>query len=86
MLGPAEDGGYYLIGLNTMITNIFEGIDWGTRKVYQQTTDVLKGMNIPFDKVDMLSDIDTLNDVMNVPELQEIVEELSVVYAKNNNN
>jgi len=37
VLGPAEDGGYYLIGLSKVIPEIFTGIDWGTGWVLQQT-------------------------------------------------
>ncbi len=36
-LGPALDGGYYLIGLSKPQRRLFEGIDWGTDRVLQQT-------------------------------------------------
>lgn len=37
VLGPAIDGGYYLIGLSRHRAELFEGIDWGTEQVLQQT-------------------------------------------------
>lgn len=37
VLGPAEDGGYYLIGMNELHASIFEDIDWGTDRVLEQT-------------------------------------------------
>ncbi|NUM73224.1 TIGR04282 family arsenosugar biosynthesis glycosyltransferase [candidate division KSB1 bacterium] len=37
VLGPAEDGGYYLIGLKSAPAELFEGIAWSTEKVLQQT-------------------------------------------------
>lgn len=37
VLGPSEDGGYYLIGLNRMIPEVFEHIPWSTREVLQRT-------------------------------------------------
>jgi uncharacterized protein len=37
VLGPAEDGGYYLIGLKKMYPRLFEDIDWSTKRVFQQT-------------------------------------------------
>ena len=45
MLGPASDGGYYLIGLrqppsstpDTPMETLFQGIDWSTPRVFQQT-------------------------------------------------
>ena len=37
VLGPTEDGGYYLIGMNGLHTEVFEDITWSTDKVYTQT-------------------------------------------------
>ena len=37
VLGPCEDGGYYLIGMNKPHRELFEGIDWSTERVLDQT-------------------------------------------------
>jgi rSAM/selenodomain-associated transferase 1 len=37
VLGPAEDGGYWLIGLRTPRPRLFEGVEWSTPRVLQQT-------------------------------------------------
>jgi hypothetical protein len=37
VLGPAADGGYYLIGLKQFHQRLFEEIDWSTERVFQQT-------------------------------------------------
>jgi rSAM/selenodomain-associated transferase 1 len=37
VLGPSDDGGYYLIGLNKMEHRLFEKIDWSTERVLAQT-------------------------------------------------
>jgi uncharacterized protein len=39
VLGPAEDGGYYCIGLKTPHARLFEDIDWSTPRVFGQTLD-----------------------------------------------
>lgn len=39
VLGPSDDGGYYLIGLKKLHGRMFEEIDWSTEKVLQQTID-----------------------------------------------
>ena len=39
VLGPAEDGGYYLIGLKQPHRRLFEEIDWSTERVFGQTLD-----------------------------------------------
>jgi rSAM/selenodomain-associated transferase 1 len=38
VLGPATDGGYYLIGLRAMAPSLFQHIDWGTPTVLAATT------------------------------------------------
>ncbi|RUL88544.1 TIGR04282 family arsenosugar biosynthesis glycosyltransferase [Tautonia sociabilis] len=43
VLGPATDGGYYLIGCRPPVPAIFEGVDWGTPQVLSQTLDRLRG-------------------------------------------
>ncbi len=37
VLGPSQDGGYYLIGLSRCIPELFEGIPWSTEKVFDLT-------------------------------------------------
>src|SRR5215469_10003192 len=37
ILGPSDDGGYYLIGLKQLHREVFEGIDWSTERVFEQT-------------------------------------------------
>ena len=37
VLGPSEDGGYYLIGLKRMQARLFQDIEWSTEKVFDQT-------------------------------------------------
>lgn len=39
VLGPSDDGGYYLIGLKKLHRRVFEEIDWSTEKVLKQTVD-----------------------------------------------
>ena len=37
VLGPSDDGGYYLIGMKKLHRRLFEGIDWSTERVFAQT-------------------------------------------------
>ncbi len=39
VLGPSEDGGYYLIGMKQLHAQLFSEIDWSTDRVFQQTLD-----------------------------------------------
>jgi len=59
---PAEDGGYVLLGMKQRYSFLFQGIDWGSEKVMQQSRDRLHENNIAFKELPTCWDIDTLKD------------------------
>ena len=64
VIGPAEDGGYYLIGLSQIIPELFTGIPWGSSGVLQATLNASSGR-----KVEMLEscwDIDLPEDLLRL--------------------
>jgi rSAM/selenodomain-associated transferase 1 len=63
VLGPAEDGGYYLLGLKGPISEIFNDIHWSTSNVLNQTLKKLEGKGLKFELLKTLRDIDTISDV-----------------------
>ncbi|NEP63888.1 MAG: glycosyltransferase [Symploca sp. SIO2G7] len=63
VLGPAEDGGYYLIGLKRMIGELFVGISWGTSQVRQQTVEIANQLNLKTAFLPLLKDIDRPEDL-----------------------
>lgn len=58
VLGPAADGGYYLIGLNALCADLFAGIDWSTSSVLAQTKARLMKNNLRFAELPTLADVD----------------------------
>lgn len=64
VIGPALDGGYYLIGLSSFHREIFEGIDWGTGNVLKQTKDRLNELKLDFTLLDKRPDIDSFDDLL----------------------
>jgi rSAM/selenodomain-associated transferase 1 len=48
VIGPASDGGYYLIGLSSFYDGIFKGICWGTGSVLGRTVDKLRRLKIKY--------------------------------------
>ncbi|MCX5883902.1 MAG: TIGR04282 family arsenosugar biosynthesis glycosyltransferase, partial [Deltaproteobacteria bacterium] len=46
VLGPASDGGYYLVGLKQLISNIFHNIPWGTENVLEETRKALSSLEV----------------------------------------
>ena len=63
VLGVAEDGGYYLIGLNRPQPQLFEHITWGTELVLQQTKDIAQQSNLKVDYLTSLADVDRPEDL-----------------------
>jgi uncharacterized protein len=58
VIGPANDGGYYLIGMNDLHRNIFVEIPWSSSSVYYTTVDRLYDERFSFATLDKLDDID----------------------------
>jgi uncharacterized protein len=63
VLGPAYDGGYYLIGMKKPIPDVFQDIDWSTDKVLHQTLDQLDSLHVAYAFLPVLRDIDTIEDL-----------------------
>ncbi|MBH8574221.1 TIGR04282 family arsenosugar biosynthesis glycosyltransferase [Nostocaceae cyanobacterium CENA369] len=63
VLGPAIDGGYYLIGLRRFIGELFANIDWGTSQVLQQTVDIAVKLNLLHTYLSLLADVDLPEDL-----------------------
>ena len=73
VLGPAEDGGYVLIGLRSACAAVFANVDWGNNTVLQQTRTNLQRAAINWIELDTLADIDRAEDL---PRLQALMPEL----------
>lgn len=61
-IGPAWDGGYYLLGLKEPALHWFEGIPWSTPEVFSLTKDKFSNLNLPLRILPQLRDIDTAED------------------------
>ncbi len=68
VLGPAKDGGYYLIGMKRAVSaeaipRLFSDIKWGSRKVISQTLKAAKSLGLRFVLLEKLEDVDRLEDL-----------------------
>ncbi len=63
VLGPAEDGGYGLIGCKHVMPNVFSGIDWGGPEVLAQTCLQLNELDSNYGLLSMVWDVDTPDDL-----------------------
>lgn len=73
VIGPALDGGYYLIGTNKLNINIFDNIDWGSDKVFIQTKEKIIKNKLKCGTLPVLSDIDTIEDVKKNKKLKALL-------------
>jgi len=58
VLGPSDDGGYYLIGMRKVYRRLFEDIDWSTERVFTQTLDRARELTLSVHVLPKFYDID----------------------------
>ncbi len=64
VIGPATDGGFYLLGLSKPIPTIFKDKNWGTNTVLKDTLNNLKKYS--FEQLPPKNDVDYLDDIKDV--------------------
>ena len=69
VIGPATDGGYYLLGMNQLFPEVFEDKEWGTSSVLEDTLKDLKGKNIAL--LEARNDVDYYSDIKDHKDFQQ---------------
>jgi uncharacterized protein len=64
VLGPASDGGYYLIGMKKHHPELFINIEWSSDKVLMKTLEKIKSIDANLHLLPVLTDIDTEEDLI----------------------
>lgn len=64
VLGPAADGGYYLLGLKRVLQNLFENKNWSTSSVLADSVADLRGSHSSYFLLPVLRDIDKIEDLL----------------------
>jgi uncharacterized protein len=77
VLGPAADGGYYLVGLKQFHQRLFEAIDWSTERVYRQTMTRAAEIGVPVAPLAEWYDVDDTaslavlaRDLLSAPDMK----------------
>lgn len=65
VIGPAQDGGYYLLGMNTLTKAVFYNKEWGGHTVFEQTIADLSDIKVY--QLETLNDIDLAEDLEPYP-------------------
>ncbi|MEQ9188526.1 MAG: TIGR04282 family arsenosugar biosynthesis glycosyltransferase [Cryomorphaceae bacterium] len=71
VLGPAKDGGYYLLGMKKFLPTLFEDKEWSTPDLLMDTILDLKKMNAKYYLLKTLNDIDTAADLEGLDKFPE---------------
>ena len=71
VLGPAEDGGYYLLGMKQFYPKLFQNKNWGTSSVLKETLYNLEQENVFL--LDTLNDIDVYSDIEKYNDLKALI-------------
>ena len=63
VLGPANDGGYYLIGLKQFYPELFKGIKWSSPEVFAETLVVASKLSLKTVLLEKRTDVDKISDL-----------------------
>ena len=63
VVGPSQDGGFYLLGLNSMPVDLFKGIEWGGVEVYARLMSNARELEVALSPLPTLSDCDYFEDL-----------------------
>ena len=66
VIGPAYDGGYYLLGMKLLHKNLFQNIAWSTEIVFETTTAICNKFNLSYSVLPLLHDIDEEKDLVHL--------------------
>jgi rSAM/selenodomain-associated transferase 1 len=66
VLGPARDGGYYLIGLKKLTPQVFLDIEWGTSDVCRATQEIAARRGLSVSLLQVLDDVDRPEDLQRL--------------------
>jgi hypothetical protein len=66
VLGPADDGGYYLIGMREARAALFERIEWGTESVLTDTLRAAERAGVEARLIRTAYDVDTIEDLRRI--------------------
>ena len=66
VIGLAEDGGYYLLGLQSPCPALFRAIEWGGDSVSEATLAIAKQENVELQRLELLNDVDEYDDLVKV--------------------
>ncbi len=71
VIGPATDGGYYLLGMRRHLPTLFDRIVWGTETVLRQTLERATEAGVTVGQLPLLSDVDYAEDLVQCRRVED---------------
>lgn len=78
VIGPALDGGYYLIGMKRRYEMLIKDMPWSSDKVLPMTLERSKAMGLKVKMLEALSDCDMPEDLARWPWLRDAIDDVSL--------
>jgi len=75
VIGPAEDGGYYLLGMNVFKANLFQNKDWGKETVLKDSLNDLRNEKIAL--LEARNDVDLYEDIEDIEVFQPYIKNIN---------
>lgn len=66
VLGPSEDGGYYLVGMKKPHPAVFQRISWSTDRAFKETLHIIKQEKLSLGLLEHFVDVDTFEDILRL--------------------
>jgi len=80
-LGPSTDGGYYLLGMQEKMTEVFEGVTWGTKSVLRETFQRLIQKGVKLELLPVWYDVDSPEDLKFFKTHLDLIEQTGLKVA-----
>ena len=71
VLGPSEDGGYYLMGMKQPVPELFDNMTWSHARVLAETTERLNALGLSYDLLPSWFDLDRVEDLRRLRGLRD---------------
>lgn len=82
VLGPGEDGGYYLIGVKQLHENIFNHIEWSTPRVLAQSLARAEDAGLSTTLLPYWYDVDTADDIQRLQEEIDLISPDRLIHTR----
>ena len=69
VIGPAADGGYYLLAMKQHYSALFKNINWSTETVLEETLEICMENNLNYTLLPVLHDVDEERDLIHLEKL-----------------